>query len=69
MPNFKYAKLRGRIKEKFGTQGNFAKALGISQISVSRKLTGKVAFSSDDIEKWCKLLEIPIKEAGLYFFA
>ena len=69
MPDFKYAKLRGRIKEKYGTQGKFAVALGLSPVSVSRKLTGKVPFTSDDIEKWCKLLEIPIKDAGLYFFA
>ena len=69
MPVFKYAKLRGRIREKFGTQAKFAEALGVSPVTVSRKLTGNVPFSSEDIEKWCKLLEIPIKDAGLYFFA
>lgn len=69
MPHFKYAKLRGRIKEKFGTQGRFAEAVGLSPITISRKLTGKMAFSSDDIERWCGLLEIPLKEAGVYFFA
>ena len=26
-------------------------------------------FSSDDIRTWCELLEIPLEESGLYFFA
>ena len=69
MTDFKYAKLRARIKEKFGTEGNFAKELGITQMSVSRKFNDKTQFSSDDIRTWCELLEIPIEEAGLYFFA
>ena len=68
MTDFKYAKLRARIKEKYGTEGNFAEALGTSQISVSRKFNDKTQFSSDDIRTWCKLLEIPIAESGLYFF-
>ena len=69
MTDFKYAKLRARIKEKFGTEGNFAEALGLSQNSVSRKFNDKVQFSSDDIRTWCELLEIPVEESGLYFFA
>lgn len=31
---YQYDKLRGRIIEKYGTQGNFAKALGLSSNSV-----------------------------------
>lgn len=67
--SFKYAKLRGRITEKFGTESRFAEALGVSLIIVSRKLTGKCGFSSKDILKWCEVLEIPLKEVGSYFFA
>lgn len=67
---FKYAKLRGRIKEKYGTENEFAKnGLNISHVSLSRKLNDKTSFSSDDIKTWCRLLDIPIEEAGLYFFA
>lgn len=69
MADFKYLKLRARIKEKFGTEGNFAEALGISQNSLSRKFNDKIQFSSNDIRTWCELLEIPIEEAGIYFFA
>ena len=68
MTDFKYSKLRARIKEKFGTEGNFAEALGMSQNSLSRKFNDKIQFSSNDIRIWCDLLNIPIEESGLYFF-
>lgn len=66
--NFEYAKLRGKIVEKYGSQYKFAKALKISENSLSKKLTGKTQFRQDDIQKWCYLLGISIDEAGLYFF-
>lgn len=66
---FKYAKLRARIKEKYGTEGNFAEALGTSQMTVSRKFNGKTQFSSEDIKQYCNLLDIPLEDAGIYFFA
>lgn len=69
MANLKYAKLRGRIKEKFGTERAFSEALEISLISVSKKLTGKTQFTSEDIKKWCSLLDISLKDIGIYFFA
>ena len=49
-------------------QTDFAKALGVSLVAVSRKLTGKSGFTGRDIEKWCEVLEIPLKEVGSYFF-
>lgn len=67
--DFKYAKLRARIKEKYGTEGNFAEKLKTSPITVSRKFNDKTQFSSDDIKLWCSLLDIPLEESGLYFFA
>lgn len=66
---FGYAKLRGRIVEKFGTQEKFAEALGISNTTMSLKMTGKRAFSQRDIIKWCELLDIDKLEAGSYFFS
>lgn len=66
---FKYAKLRGRIKEKYGTEREFSEALGITQMSLSRKFSGKTQFSSNDIKEMSRLLEIPLEEAGQYFFA
>ena len=66
---FKYAKLRGRIKEKYGTERDFSEALGITHMSLSRKFNGKTQFSSNDIQEMSRLLEIPLEEAGQYFFA
>ena len=67
--DFKYARLRGKIKEKFGTESRFAKALSVSLITVSKKLNGRTQFTKRDIEKWSATLGIPIEEAGSYFFA
>lgn len=69
MADMKFAKLRGRIKEKFGTESRFAEALGVSLVSVSKKLTGRAGFKKKDIEKWCAALDIPVEKIGDYFFA
>ena len=67
--NYNYKKLRGRIIEKYGTQENCSKEIGISPNSLSLKMTGKTGFSRDDIIKWCELLDISSDEIGAYFFA
>ncbi|WP_195618448.1 DUF739 family protein [Clostridium paraputrificum] len=59
---FNYDKLRGRIVEKFGTQGRFAKALGVSERTLSLKLNNKIFFSQDEIAKISKLLNITLDE-------
>lgn len=66
---YRYNKLKGRITEKFGTRGNFAKAIGLSENSLSLKLNCKTGFSQEDMEKWANVLDISIEEYGLYFFA
>ena len=67
--SYEYAKLRGRIVEKFGTLCAFAEKLGISNVCMSKKLNGKIGFSQQDIEEWAKELEIPKSEYIDYFFA
>lgn len=67
--DFKYNKLRAKIKEVYGTEGNFAEALNTSQNTVSRRFNGKTQFSADDIKLWCKLLGIELEDSGKYFFA
>ena len=42
---FDYSKLRGKIKEVFGTQAKFAKAMGMSTVTLSAKLNGTVPVS------------------------
>lgn len=63
-----YAKLRGRIREKFGTNAAFAKAMGKSETTISAKLTKKTDWTREEMELACDLLDVPIAEAHLYFY-
>lgn len=63
-----YPKLRGAIREKFGTQGAFAKALGIDQSGLSKRLAGKQEWSWTEVQAACELLEIPADRISDYFF-
>lgn len=63
-----YAKLKGRIVEKFGTQGAFATAMGWREALLSAKLNNKSEWSFMEVMKACGLLEIPLSEAHLHFF-
>lgn len=64
-----FAKLRGRIVEKYGSQAKFAEALGVTEQTVTGKLNGKTQFTIEDIVEWCNLLEIESEEVNVYFFA
>ena len=66
--DFNYAKLKGRIVEKYGTQGRFAEELGVAQNTVSRKLNGENSFTRNDMLIWAELLEIDRSKIGSYFF-
>lgn len=63
-----YAKLRGKIREVYGTQEAFAAALGMNTVSLSQRLTGKLEWKTSDIAEACRLLDIPLKENAEYFF-
>lgn len=67
---FNYSKLEGRIVEKFGSRRAFAKAYGVAENTISRKLNGKIAISTDDIVKMSsdEFLDIPAAEIHEYFF-
>ncbi len=65
---FDFSKLRGRIKEQFGSERAFAEALGMTTSSLSARLNGKTQFGADIIVVSCQLLNIPDEEIGAYFF-
>lgn len=65
---FNYAKLKGRIKEKYGTQEDFAKAMGLTPTTFSFKINGKAKWKQDEIIKAVELLEISQDEIVEYFF-
>lgn len=63
-----YLKIRGKIREKFGTQEAFAKAMGLSTVSLNKRLSGRLDWKISEIAKACELLEIDQSEIGSYFF-
>lgn len=66
--NFDYSLLRGKIASKYRNQRNFARAIGISEHSVSFKLNGKKQWRQDEIVRICELLDIPATAIPIYFF-
>jgi len=68
---YDYSKLIGRIIEKYGSRRAFAKACGFSENTISKKLSGKMAITTDDIINWSSadLLDIDSSEIPEYFFA
>lgn len=66
---FDYSKLKGKIVEKFKTQGNFASINQLSDRSMSLKLNNGIGLSQDEILKWCRLLDIETAEIPVYFFS
>ena len=65
---FDYGKLRNRITKRLGTEKELADRLGISLTQLSRKLTNKTRFSTDNIMDIVAILDIPIDKISLYFF-
>lgn len=67
---FDYRDLIGRIIAKFGSRRAFAKAVGRSENTISKKLSGKVPITKKDIENWSskELLDIAAQDVPAYFF-
>ncbi|WP_029544618.1 DUF739 family protein [Selenomonas sp. AB3002] len=63
-----YSKLLGRIVEKCGTREAFAKKVGISTVTLAKKLAGKIAFKNDEILTMASVLSIPHEKIHVYFF-
>lgn len=65
---FDYNKLRGKIVEKFGSQGEFARAMGWSEKTLSNKINGKIPWKQTDICSAIKLLGLIESDIQEYFF-
>lgn len=63
-----YGKLKGKIREVFGTQKAFADAIGLSVVAVNQRLNNKVQWKTPEIAKACEVLHIPLVDAWQYFF-
>ena len=65
---FDYSKLRGRIVEKYGSQMSFAKAMDISERTLSLKMSGKRTLKQPEISLAIKLLWLSDDDIKDYFF-
>ena len=65
---FDFSKLRGKIKEVYGTQTAFADKMEINEATLSNKLNNNVEFSPKEIVRACYLLGIKFEEIEVYFF-
>lgn len=63
-----FSKLSGKIVEKYGTQYNFAIALGLSERSLSLKLNNKVGWRDEEMELAIDLLDLDLNDIPAYFF-
>lgn len=66
---FDYSKLRGKIIEKFGSQMSFAKAMDISERTLSLKMSGKRTWKQPEICLAINLLGLSNEDILDYFFA
>lgn len=66
---FDTSKLRGRIIEKFSSQGQFASHIGRTQAYVSDVLNGKRYLEQREIDKWADALGIEPIDIPIYFFS
>ena len=64
----KFAKLRGAIREKFGTQAAFADALDMSPATLSKKLSGQTEWTRKEMEDAGRLLGFSPSDNHTYFF-
>lgn len=62
-----YPELCGEIRKKFRTQGALARAIGMNPSTLSGKLAGKTQWSYLDVEKICRVLDIPMADAPNFF--
>jgi len=65
---YNYDKLKGRVKEIFDTQENFANAINISTTSLNYKLNNKKKWTQNEIYNSILVLQIPNNEIINYFF-
>ena len=64
---FNYKKLRGRIREKYGTQASLSEYLEMSRVSLCHRLNNNIEFSQKEILQVCQLLDISKEEIPVIF--
>lgn len=67
-PTYDYSRLRGRIKEILGTEGEFAKKINRSHNYLTKVFSGKSYFTQKDISIGAEVLSIEENDIGSFFF-
>ena len=62
-----YKLLKQYIKQHYGTQRAFARAMLMKENALSRKLNGKAGWLIGEVKKAVDLLEIPAQDAIFIF--
>lgn len=65
---FNNSKLRGKIRENFGSEYAFGEALGMALSTLSSKLNNKSEFTRSEILRIVKLLNLKKEEIYDVFF-
>lgn len=65
---YDYSKLNGRVVEKCGTQAVFSKKIGISEVTISKKMNNRIPWKQPEMQKAAKILDFPENEIPAYFF-
>ena len=65
---YDYSALSGEINRQYGTRYKFAQTMGISERSLSLKMTGKVDWRQNEIQKACQILGIADQDVVKFFF-
>ena len=65
---YNFQRLKGRIKDFYPKQEDFAKELNISDTALNNKLNNRSKFSFDEIYKVIELLHIAPEDISTIFF-
>lgn len=66
--DFDFSELRGRIKAKIGSEGEFADRIHRSPQFVSSVFNGKTLFDMSDVINASIELDIPSEQIGFFFY-
>lgn len=65
---YDYSVLRGRIKEKFGSESALVSAIGMNRSTFSQKINNQSEFSQQDMIQIMSALDADTGLISLYFF-
>lgn len=65
---FEYSKLKGKIIEVFGSQKKFARAMKMSERTLSLKLRGLVPWTQPEMFRAVQLLGEPVSSIDDFFY-